>query len=117
MFSQHTFCKLLNIPTDRCPESFTGWLGSATDAVTFPVAEARAAILKAERDSEAIATLYQPPVSVTTTTSASCQYDLAHLTSAVRRRRPRGEWRLVKGDYERVESQKSSDEPANVRIP
>merc|ERR1711964_584514 len=100
----------------RCPKPFTGWLRSATDEVTLPVAETRALILNAERDSEAIATLYQPPVPVTTA-SASCQYDLADLPSAVRRRQPRGEWRLVNGDYEWVESKSSSDEPAKVRIP
>merc|ERR1711964_92700 len=107
MFSQHAFCKLLNIPTDQCSE-FTGWLRSATDAVTLPVAQTRALILKAERDSEAIATLYRPSVPATTTASASRQYDLADLTSAVRR----GDWRLVNGDYEWVESQSPSDEPA-----
>merc|ERR1711964_880904 len=96
----------------RCPKPFTGWLRSATDEVTLPVAETRALILNAERDSEAIATLYQPPVPVTTA-SASCQYDLADLTSAVRR----GDWRLVNGDYEWVESQSPSDEPANIRTP
>lgn len=116
LFFQHTFCCILSIPTDRCPKPLTGWLRSSAKKIRLPVSQTKALIAKVLRDSKFIADLHGPP-QPRTTAEAACQYDLSHLSLAKRRRGPpRGDWKLVNGDYEWVESSESPDVPLVNRL-
>lgn len=102
LFFQHTLYKLLRIATEKCPPSMTGWL-RAESAIRLEVPKALSLIRKAERDIQFVDDLHGLP-KLRTTAEAGCQYDRADLSAAARLKGPRGEWRLVKGNYEWVEA-------------